>query len=221
MDGTGLLFEPLTQIWPSAEPPPIVISYPSDRFLDYPELEAFVRPQLPTSEPYCLVAESFGGPLAVHIAAHLPPGLRGLVLSATFARHPRGWPWSQYLVGPYLFRWPILNRFARWTMQKQGHPAWQIDFLLKAITHDRPDILAARLKAALVVDVLADLKHCRVPVLCLYAERDLLVANSCHEIIGKSNPNVRLVGFDTPHYLLQAMPAKALEEIFAFTRSLV
>ncbi|OGR91818.1 MAG: hypothetical protein A2992_08985 [Elusimicrobia bacterium RIFCSPLOWO2_01_FULL_59_12] len=222
MDGTGMLFEPLTRIWPKKEPPPVVISYPSDRFLNYDELDRYVRPKLPTDEPYVLVAESFGGPLAMRIAADKPPRLRGLVLSATFVRNPKGWigTLGDFIVGPYLFRQPYFNIVGRWVMQAQGLPGWQIDFLLQAMGHDRPEILAARLKEALEVDALADLKNCPVPVLCLYAERDLLVSKRCRELIGEATPNVRLVGFDTPHFLLQAKPAEALHEIQAFTQAL-
>jgi len=222
MDGTGILFEPITLLWPKEEPPPVVISYPSDRFLNYDELDAYVHPKLPTNEPYVLVAESFGGPLATRIAVEKPPLLRGLVLSATFARKPKGWigTLGEFIVGPYLFHQPYFNVVGRWVMKEQGLSGWQIDFLLRAIGHDRPEILAARLREALEVDALADLKNCPVPVLCLYAQRDLLLSKRCHELIGEATPNVRMVGLDTPHFLLQAKPAEALHEIRMFAQFL-
>src|SRR4051812_32511050 len=104
LDGTGLLFEPLLKIWNDAKPP-IVISYPTNHFLDYSELEIYVRPQFPRREPYILVAESFGGPLAIRIAAHQPAFLKGLVLSATFVRQPRGLlgAWSKSWIRPIIF----------------------------------------------------------------------------------------------------------------------
>ncbi|MGQ0798894.1 MAG: serine aminopeptidase domain-containing protein [Pseudomarimonas sp.] len=43
---------------------------------------------LPRSEPYFLLGESFGGPLAIALAARQPRGLLGLVLCASFARYP-------------------------------------------------------------------------------------------------------------------------------------
>jgi pimeloyl-ACP methyl ester carboxylesterase len=221
MDGTGLLFEPILRLLTESTSP-MVVSYPSDRVLGYEQLRSYVVPLLPAAEPYVLIAESFGGPLAARIAAESPPFLRGLVLSATFVRKPKGWigTLGKGIVGPYLFRQPTFNIVGRWVMKAQGLSDEQIEFLLHAMGHDRPEILAARLKDALEVDALADLKKCPVPVLCLYAERDLLLAKRCHELIGEAAPNVRLVGFDTPHFLLQAKPAEALREIQAFTQAL-
>src|SRR5262245_52236929 len=91
MDGTGLLFKPLLDIWPASEPKPLVLAYPSDRFRTYDQLEDYLAPLLPSNEPYILAGESFAGPLAVRLAAAKRPGLRGLVLSATFVKHPKGW----------------------------------------------------------------------------------------------------------------------------------
>ena len=54
LDGTGLLFEPVVQLWPAEQPAPIILSYPPDRFLDYNALEAYVQPKLPGAEPYIL-----------------------------------------------------------------------------------------------------------------------------------------------------------------------
>src|SRR4051812_11267801 len=89
MDGTGLLFEPLLRLW-KEDAPPLVISYPSDQLLGYDALESLVGSRLIERDPYILIAESFGGPIAMRIAARRPPNLRGLVLSATFVREPRG-----------------------------------------------------------------------------------------------------------------------------------
>jgi pimeloyl-ACP methyl ester carboxylesterase len=221
LDGTGFLFDPVVQIWPKELPPPLVLAYPPDHFLNYDGLEAYIRPHLPTDR-FILVAESFGGPLATRIAARNPPGLRGLVLSATFMRQPRGWLGSigEFLIGPYIFRGKLLQKFGTWIMKSQGLADWQVRLLLRALGRHRPRVLAARLKEALEVDAVADLKECRVPVLCLYAKRDLLVAKRCAELIGESNPRVKLVGLDTPHFLLQDKTAEALAEILLFAQNL-
>ena len=65
-----------------------VISYPRDRVLSYAELEGFSRAELPADTPFVLLGESFSGPIALAIAANLPSGLLGLVLSTTFSRSP-------------------------------------------------------------------------------------------------------------------------------------
>jgi pimeloyl-ACP methyl ester carboxylesterase len=221
LDGTGFLFEPIRKLWPSNEAPPIVIAYPSDRFLNYDALQTFVSPLLPTAEPFVLVAESFGGPLAARITAGRPPMLRGLVLSATFMNKPRGLlgDLGEGLIGPYIFRGKLLGRIGRWLMKLQGVGDWQMKLMIRALDSHPPEILAARLKEAVEVDAIVDLKECHVPVLCLYAKRDLLLAKRCAELIGESNPRVKLVGLDTPHFLLQDKALEALQEILSFAKT--
>jgi len=221
MDGTGFLFEPILRLWTESTPP-IVVSYPSDRVLGYEQLQSYVVSLLPVTEPYILIAESYSGPIVARIAATQPPMLRGLVLSATFVRKPRGWigDWSRMLIGSYLFRQTWTQVIAKAILGWQGLNEEQIKLIVGALEHVRPRVLAARLKEALDVEAFEDLRNCRVPVLCLYAERDLVLADRCHELIGQANPRVKLVGLDTPHFLLQAKPAEALHEIQAFVRSL-
>ena len=105
-------------------------------------------------------------------------------------------------------------------MKLQGITDDLANLIVEALESARPDVHAARLKEVLEVDAFEDLRECEVPVLCLYAERDLFLADHCHELIRKANPKVKMVGFDTPHFLLQVKPAEALREIQAFTRAL-
>jgi pimeloyl-ACP methyl ester carboxylesterase len=221
MDGTGLLFEPILRLW-TESPPPMVVSYPSDRVLGYKQLQSYVVSLLPTTEPYVLIAESYSGPIAARIAATHPPMMRGLILSATFIRKPRGWigDWSRLFIGSYLFRQTWTHAIARILLKWQGFNEGQIQLVVGALEHVRPRVLAARLKEALDVEAFEDLRECNVPILCLYAERDLVLADRCRELIAEANPRVKLVGLDTPHFLLQAKPAEALHEIQLFTQAL-
>lgn len=221
MDGTGLLFEPILRLW-TESPPPMVVSYPSDRVLGYEPLQSYVVSLLPVSEPYVLIAESYSGPIAVRISATRPPMMRGLVLSATFIRKPRGWigEWSRFFIRPSLFRQTWTHFIAEALLKWQGLNEGQIKLVLGALEHVRPVVLAARLREALNVEAFEDLRACNVPVLCLYAERDLVLADRCRELIRQANPRVKLVGLDTPHFLLQAKPAEALHEIQAFAQSI-
>jgi pimeloyl-ACP methyl ester carboxylesterase len=80
MDGTARLFEPFVRALPagwSAAP----VRYPPDRPLGYHAL----LDQVPVpAGDFVLVAESFGGPLALKVAAKNPTGLKAVVLVATF-----------------------------------------------------------------------------------------------------------------------------------------
>ena len=85
LDGTTVLLAPFLAALQGRGVPASAVGYPGDRPLDYDALEPLVRAQLPRT-PFVLLGESFSGPLAIRIAADPPPGLRGLVLSTTFAR---------------------------------------------------------------------------------------------------------------------------------------
>jgi len=84
MDGTGLLFQDFVEAL-GAEIRAVVVSYPKNESLTYTALESTVQRQLPSDEPYVLLAESFSGPLAISIAASGPSGLLGVVLCCSFA----------------------------------------------------------------------------------------------------------------------------------------
>src|SRR5687768_14153054 len=88
LDGTTALLQAFCSRVGELGVPTRAVAYPTDRALGYAELEPLVRSELPTSEPFVLLGESFSGPLAIRIAASQPPGLVGLVLSTTFARAP-------------------------------------------------------------------------------------------------------------------------------------
>ncbi len=221
MDGTGLLYEPLLKQWPERTRLSVV-PYPADKILTYDQVEAYVKTRLPVHEPYVLVAESYGGPIAVRIAAQHPPMLSGLVLSATFVRRPRGnfGEGCRGIVGPYLFRLTWLRGILEMILRWQGMSEGRMHLVVGALDRARPEVLAARLKDALTVDAYEDLKKCGVPILCLYAKRDFILPDHCRETILEANPSVKLVGLDTPHFLFQSKPAEAFREIQAFTRTL-
>src|SRR5579863_3225723 len=90
MDGTGELFAPLLRaLGTSVETS--VVRYPPDEPLGYAELLPRVRAELPQSGPFVLLGESFSGPLAIMLAGEAPAGLRGVMLSASFATNPVRW----------------------------------------------------------------------------------------------------------------------------------
>jgi pimeloyl-ACP methyl ester carboxylesterase len=78
--------------------------------------------------------------------------------------------------------------------------------------------LRARLRSALSVDVSATLAAVRVPTLYLRASHDRVVPLAASELVVRLNPNARIVQFEAPHFLLQAVPSAAAKVIGAFVR---
>ncbi len=222
MDGSGKLFEPLVRLWPAEWPKPVIIPYPDDRVMSYAELEAHIEPQLPRAGSWVLATESYGGPLAIRIASRRPAGLRGLVLSATFVRKPRGrlGVWASALVNPEIIRSQFFDPFLRLAMRAQRIPSQQVHWLSTVRGQTPPEIFAARMKDALAVDSLSELRHCDVPILCFYAKRDWILSSDRKDDIAAANPKVKVVGLDASHFLLQTRPAEAVEEMKKFVRTL-
>jgi pimeloyl-ACP methyl ester carboxylesterase len=212
MDGTGILFEPLLEALPKSISP-IVVTYPCDVPLSYVELLPRVEAKLPSSEPYILLGESFSGPLALRIAASCPPGLKGVVLSASFARNPiRFFPRvCSPLIRPFLFySLPLRAMLAGYS----ASPLLQL--VRRANEIVTPQVLAARARAAVEVDAEDVLAACEYPILYLAGSKDRVVRKHNYARIKQLNPNVRLVILPAPHLLLQAAPREAAKEIIEF-----
>jgi len=78
----------------------------------------------------------------------------------------------------------------------------------------------ARLRAVLSVDVTMRLSKVTVPVLYLRATEDRVVPRAASELISLTLPSVRVVEFESPHFMLQAKPAESAAQVQAFAREL-
>jgi pimeloyl-ACP methyl ester carboxylesterase len=219
MDGSGELLSEFVAEF-GDDIPRIVVRYPPDRPLGYPELETFVRTLLPKNEPYVLLAESFSGPIAISIASSQPSELAGVILSASFACNPR--PFLSILrpllgvlplkhVPVALLSAVLLGRFAT----PQHRTA-----LSNALAALSLPTLRARARAVLDVDVTPHLRANHVPLLYLGATDDRLVPPGCEEAIVRAVPQARAVEIEAPHFLLQAAPAPAAAAIRKFIAAL-
>jgi pimeloyl-ACP methyl ester carboxylesterase len=212
MDGTGDLFEPFLAALPSSLRP-VVVRYPVDCWLDDDELLAHVRSALPVEEPFILLGESFSGPVALTLAAERPPGLRGVVLAASFARYPNralalfkplaGWLPSR-LVPKSVMSVPLLGRFATAALQ---------DALHRAVNRVTPDVMTSRARQVLTADALQAVSRLTVPILALRATRDRVVRASAATEVARRAGRCTIVDIEAPHMLLQCAPAAAARAI--------
>jgi pimeloyl-ACP methyl ester carboxylesterase len=213
LDGTGWLFEPLVQALP-AHLSPVVISYPNDEPLSYVELERFVKQQVPASDDYVLLAESFSGPVAIEIAASHPANLKALVLSATFVSNPALVPSSMSFLLRELFFKPEPPQFviSRYLLGEKA-PSDLVETFRRAKRSVRPDLLAFRMRSVLNVDVRGAFAACRLPILYLLARQDRLVKRRSLVQMQKIRTEMTIVEIEGPHLLLQREPAKCVEAI--------
>src|SRR5262245_59806871 len=110
LHGTDELAGPLLQQIPPKFCP-LVVQYPKIGPQTYDALLESVSRDIPREEPMILIAESFGGPLAIRYAAVNSDSVRGMVLSASFIQSPMP-RWMGLL--------PIQTLFS------MGHPPWAI-----------------------------------------------------------------------------------------------
>ena len=212
LDGTGLLFAPLTAALPT-NVRPAVVRYPVDRVMSYEELATDVAGHLPQGERFVLLGESFGGPLALLLAARRPAGLVGVILCATFVTSPR--PWVGPLLRPFAKPWP----FRLYPAYKRATPgAWAAAAEVSRLV--RPDVIASRVRMVLSVDVRQQLSGCPVPILYLRAARDRLVPAANLHRIQQLRPDVSAVNLPSPHQVLQRRPTESAAAIARFAGSL-
>jgi pimeloyl-ACP methyl ester carboxylesterase len=216
LDGTGRLFAPLLAELPGAFEPKVV-QYPPDRALGYEALASLVEAQLPAGRKFALVGESFSGPLAVSIAAKTPQGLVAVVLAASFHRCPVS-PWLAAVrpVARAIFARPAPVFVLRHLLAGPDAPAALVEEFRAAVAMVRPEVLSARVRAALDVDASDALSACRVPILYLGGTEDRLLRRAIPEEIRAIRPNVDVRFLASPHLILQRRPREAAAALSDF-----
>ena len=220
MDGTGLFFTDFAAA-AGREFRPVIVAYPNDPALRYPELEFLARAALPRGEPFLVLGESFSGPIAISIAASGPRNLVGLILCVTFARNPHPLlPAVTGILRPLpAMRVPAFiqhrSLFGRFDSPRLRAGLREVRSRVSAKT------LQSRLEAVAGIDVTEKLRSVAVPILCLRAARDRVVSARSCEYIRKIRPDARVVDFDAPHLLLQTVPQDALTAIRDFVHKRV
>jgi pimeloyl-ACP methyl ester carboxylesterase len=217
LDGTGKRFADFIDVLKPGIDTRIV-SYPTDLPLGYEELERRVRDGLPGDRAFVLLGESFSGPIAIRIAARPPPGLKGVILCATFARNPFPWlrwarPLVQFVPIKSLPRWlraPLL-----WgTPQRARTPANSE----RAIAAVADSVVRRRVAELLACNVSTEVRSIALPMLVLHGRADRVVSLSAARRIHASARAAELIDIDGPHLLLQARAAECAGPVREFVR---
>jgi pimeloyl-ACP methyl ester carboxylesterase len=209
MDGGDKLFGPLQAAAPAGTET-IALGYPSGAHNGYDDLLPAVRARLPTDRPFFLLGWSFSGPLALMAAAERPPGLRGVILAASFVKTPAPWlpRWMHGLATPALFRfYPAASR-AKALLGGYGTPEVR-RLLTEAHAFAGPAALACRARAALSVDATDALAACPAPVTYLRARKDGVIPGSRADEIKRLLPSLEIADIDGPHLALVTNPVAA------------
>jgi pimeloyl-ACP methyl ester carboxylesterase len=198
----------------------IAVAYPDDPNLGYAELVEVARKSLPINEEFLIVGESFSGPIAISIAASMPPGLIGLVLCCTFSQNPRpsfsSLHWLPSLVPLRLIPSGVIARvlLGRYAKSKAA------SVVVATVRKISSSLVRARLLAISRVNVSKIFSTVKVPVLYLRARGDLFVPKTAADRLLGINTRLSIVEIDAPHFLLQTAPKEAASAIYEFLRRL-
>ena len=213
LHGTGYLFKPLTRLLPSK-----VFEYPGQGPQDYATQCAWLgRQKFPPS--YVMVAESYGGPLALLHAAARPRGLKGLVLLGSFANMgmPLAWLVS-CLLPPLPLGSPWFGRVLQRSLFNGSAGPGAIRAFQSGLKSS-PWIYRARMQAVMRGDVRPVLSEIQVPVLSLRATHDRMVPAQAEA--GLSGiPQLSSAVIDSPHVIAGTRPEALKKILLKFRRSL-
>ena len=220
MDGSGELFRGLEAVLPE-ELETETLWYPADRYMSYGELAGTLRGAIPVDEPFVLVAESYGTPLAIWLASLEPPNLKGIVLSAGFATSPlrglkRTLAWD---LTPLLSRVTLPGFMARYMLVGQEAPRALVEQVTGTISWLTPKVWSSRVREMLNTEARAELALVKVPVLYLQPTKDRLVDPGCLGEMQAVKPG-RTVMIESPHLILQCEAKIAGEVISGFVQEL-
>jgi len=79
-----------------------------------------------------------------------------------------------------------------------------------------PSVLAARARAVIECDAREEIRQVNVPMFCLQAAEDRLVARECLDEIKRLRPQTFSISVQAPHLLLQTEPRVAAKAIVQF-----
>ncbi|MFN8443146.1 MAG: alpha/beta fold hydrolase [Caldilineaceae bacterium] len=212
LDGTGVHFQPFLNEMPSRWEA-TVFRYPTESSQDYATLTEYVAQRLPREEPFCLLAESFSGPIAYRLAASGRFPIESVIFVATFLRSPR--PRLLRLRHLLPLRWLLQFKAPDWILRRlmldvQTSDEFLTTFWL-AVEQVRPEVLVQRLGSiAALPSGQAKLKQ---PCLYLQASHDLLVPRRSVEDFKQVCPDLEVVQIPGRHFLLQAKPKPCVEAI--------
>jgi pimeloyl-[acyl-carrier protein] methyl ester esterase len=218
LDGTGLLLSSLGSAL-SADMKVAVIEYPVDVALGYDQLADYVMQRLPHGD-FVLIGESFSGPLALRIAAQTPPGIKGVVLGASFAR--LDWPFKKLLsaVAGIVSPRAVPTVALAFVLLGGWADSKNIKMLRAALAKVKPEVLRARAREALAVDIVGETEKVKPPILFLQASHDRLVPRAAATAVAQIACELRIETMEAPHFLFQVAPVACASAIRRFCSQL-
>jgi pimeloyl-ACP methyl ester carboxylesterase len=195
IDGTGRLLYRQERLF--AQFDVRCVSYPQDDRHTYDDLVKLGVRALQETGPAAVVAESFGGAVALMVALERPDLVSRLVLVNTFARYPRRlWIDVVGLVGPWLPAKPShpASRPVRgFFFFGPGIPKADEDAWWEKTADVPMRVYGHRCKLLRDMDLLPRLAEVRVPAVVFAAPNDWIVPAGAGRLLAKRLPRAKLL----------------------------
>lgn len=205
LDGTGKLLNlPANYLADLYETK--ILAYPHDIKLKYQELADYIENLLPTDKPYYLLAESFGGPLAIELAVRHPKQVLGLILSATFISSP---VYLSFLLNPVTELLPIqhIPQLLSDYIFLGNHGTPDLKKLLnETLVTLNNDVINFRIKEVINLQSNEKAYKLTLPILYLQGKYDNIIKAYNYENLKKELPQARKVVINSSHMVLQTEP---------------
>ena len=213
LDGTAKLFEPFIKALPKAIETQ-VISYPTDKKLGYQALISLVENELPKTEEFVLLAESFSGYIAYAVALNKPKNLKALVFVATFLENPRPLlsKFLPFVPVEFILSLPIPSFVAKRFLL--GVDSTEVGLLQETLKGVPANVLYHRLLE--IVQLPMAVETLEVKAIYLQASHDKLVPKHCYDVFEKCISDIELFEVEGSHLLLQGNPNECAEIVKKF-----
>ena len=210
LDGTGLLFKPFTDALLS-DVETIVITYPADEVRSYEQLTEDVIAQLPKTEPFVLVAESFSGPIAYAVALQQPENMQSVVFVASFLKPPQRLVLglSRLLPRRLLLSLPVPELVAKLFLLGSNVSDSVVELFRTSLRDVPAKVLSYRLDEIARLNL--KLQTCDMKAIYLQATDDYLVPDSCVEPFKEVMDQLKVCLIEGSHFLLQTSPQACVD----------
>jgi pimeloyl-ACP methyl ester carboxylesterase len=195
LDGTGKLLHRQQDLYENYHV--LCEAYPQDRIVSYDELAATAAAHLETvGRPAVVVAESFGGAVALMLALKRPELIARLVLVNTFAHFPRRW---LIRLGAWLGRYfperpsPPWTRFrGRFFVSPDVPREWRLS-CWEHTSAVPTGAFGRRMALIAKLDLRPRLREIRIPALVLAAPDDRIVPCRAGQELARLLPKAHLI----------------------------
>jgi pimeloyl-ACP methyl ester carboxylesterase len=172
-------------------------------------------------ESPAVMGVSFGGVLALELAARFPHRLRQLIVQGAGARYEHGL--LQQVAGTILSRYPLpsdnpfVNQFFNLLFGRRQKPGPLFQFVTRQCWQTDQGVMAHRLRLVEQFDMEGRLERIRVPTLILAGDRDLLVSERSLSFLCEGIPQCRLTRLKgAGHLAFVTEPQRVAQEVRQF-----